>query len=105
VEEKLAGRSTRVDSLIQNHEIDTEAIKLLGQGGKVPHAACEAIQLYDDQRRYLAAAGAIHELIECGAAVFGAGHTVVNELLRIIAPPFGVSSQFVKLGLGSLLRC
>jgi hypothetical protein len=63
VEEKLAGRSTRVDSLIQNHEIDTEAIKLLGQGGKVPHATREAIQLYDDQRRYLAAAGAIHELI------------------------------------------
>ena len=39
VKEKLPGRSTRVDRLIQNHEIDTEAIKFLGQGGKVSHAA------------------------------------------------------------------
>jgi hypothetical protein len=98
VKEKLPGRSPRVDSLIQNHEIDTEAIKFLGQGGKVPDAACKTIQLYDHQRGYLAAAGAIHELIEGGAGVLAAGHTVVNEPLRIFAPPVGVSFEFVELG-------
>ena len=97
VKEKLPGRSTRVDSLIQHHEIDTEAIKFLGQGGKVLHAACKTIQLYDHQRRNLAATGAIHELIEGGAAVLGARYTVVNEVLRIFAPPLSVSPQFVKL--------
>jgi hypothetical protein len=79
VKEKLPRCSARIDSLIQNHEIDTEAIKFLGQGGKVPDAACKTIQLYDHQRRYLAAAGAIHELIECGAAVLAAGNTVIDK--------------------------
>jgi hypothetical protein len=79
VKEKLPGRSTRVDSLIQNHEIDTEAIKFLGQGGKVPHAACKTIQLYDHQRRDLATTGAIHELIEGGAAVLAAGNAMIDK--------------------------
>lgn len=104
VEEKLARRSTRVDSLIQYHQIDTEAIKLFGQGGKVPDATCETIQLYYHQRRYLAAAGAIHELIEGGAAVFRAGHTVVNERLCVFLPAVGVCLQLVKLGLGTLVH-
>lgn len=92
MEEQLPRWGPGVDRLIQNHEIDAEAIKLLGQDGKVPDAACKTIQLYDYQRGYLAAAGAGHDLIERRAAVLAARNAVVNKLLPVLVPTVGVCS-------------
>jgi len=104
VEEEPARRGARVDTLIENDEIDSKSLKLSRKFGELADRSSEAVELNHDQAIKLAPSGVREGPIESRPLCLGARYPMVDVGLDDLqAAGVCVGREGIKLGLIALI--